>query len=269
MYAQCPACLTTFKVTPTQLAARGGVVRCGICSAIFHAEQRLLQVPTRADVEKVAVTEKRSPTAKKDRRRRGGKNKSAASRHPNEPSKSEGAPAGSDAAIPTVTELSGRARPYRRWRTLLWGFGDVLLLALLAGQVVYFYSDELAGDPYWQPRIVEFCRYTGCVLSPRRDVSRIELLQTAIAPHPQYANALRIRTTLVNRASFPQAYPWMEVSLTSNAGTVLTRRTFSPSQYLEASAVGTLTPNVVATTLLDVTNPDGKAVGYEIRLVTP
>ena len=32
---------------------------------------------------------------------------------------------------------------------------------------------------------------------------------------------------------------------------------------------GALTPNVVATALLDVTNPDGNAVGYEIRLVTP
>lgn len=269
MYAQCPACLTTYKVTPAQLAARGGVVRCGICSAIFHAERRLLQVPSKASAEKVAVADEKSPAAKKDRRRRGGKNKSATSRHHREPIKSARASLADDAAIPTITELSGRGRPYRRWRTVLWGFGDVLLLVLLAGQFVFFYPDELAADPSWRPQIVKFCRYTGCELRPRQDVARIELLQTSIAPHPQYENALRIRTTLVNRASFPQAYPWMEVSLTSNAGTVLARRTFSPSQYLEAPAVSPLTPNVVATTLVDVTNPDGKAVGYEIRLVTP
>lgn len=269
MYAQCPACLTTFRVTPAQLTARGGVVRCGICSAIFHAERRLLQVPTQASVEKVADADEKSPAAKKPRRRRGEKNKSATSRRLGEPIESERATLADDAAIPTVTELLGRARPHARWRTVLWGFGDVLLLVLLAGQFAFFYPDELAANPSWRPRIAEFCGYTGCELRPRQDVTRIELLQTSIAPHPQYENALRIRTTFVNRASFPQAYPWMEVSLTSNAGTVLTRRTFSPSQYLAAPAVGPLTPNVVATTLLDVTNPGGKAVGYEIRLVTP
>jgi predicted Zn finger-like uncharacterized protein len=268
MYAQCPACLTTFKVTPAQLAARGGVVRCGICSVIFHAERRLLQVPAEATTEKVGGANEKSAT-KKDRRRRGGKNKSASARHHREPLRSDGASIDDDAAIPTVTELSGRTRPYWRWHTVFWGFGDVLLLALIIGQFVFFYSDELAADPSWRPRIVEFCRYTGCELRPRQDVAQIELLQTSVAPHPYYANALRIRTTLVNRASFPQAYPWMEVSLTSNAGTVLARRTFSPSQYREAPALGVLTPNVVATTLLDVTNPEVAAVGYEIRLVTP
>jgi hypothetical protein len=61
----------------------------------------------------------------------------------------------------------------------------------------------------------------------------------------------------------------MEVSLTSNAGDVIARRIFSPIQYSETPLEGALTPNVVATALLDVINPDGKAVGYEIRLVTP
>ncbi|MHB8623189.1 MAG: zinc-ribbon and DUF3426 domain-containing protein [Sulfuricaulis sp.] len=266
MYAQCPACLTTYKVTPAQLAARGGVVRCGICSAIFHAEQRLLQAVAQDDAEKVSLVEDKSPTNKKNRRRHSDKNQIAASRRRRQSTKSA---APEELAIPTVTEFSGRARPDRRWRTVLWGFGDLLLLALLAGQFVFFYTDELAANPSWRPRIAQFCRHTGCELHAQQDVTQIDLLQTSIAPHPQYENALRIRATLVNRAAFAQAYPWMEVSLTNNAGSVIARRTFSPSQYLEAPATGALTPNVVATTLLDITNPEGKAVGYEIRLVTP
>ena len=58
MYTQCPACLTTFKVTPAQLAVRGGMVRCGICTAIFHAEQRRLQAkpePEPADAAPAAT----------------------------------------------------------------------------------------------------------------------------------------------------------------------------------------------------------------------
>jgi hypothetical protein len=174
-----------------------------------------------------------------------------------------------DAAIPTVTELEVIVKPRSFWRSFFWSLGNLALLFLLAGQIIYFYHDELAADPSWRPVVREFCDHAGCELRPRQDIARIELLQTSIAPHPKYANALRIRATLVNRATFAQAYPGMEISLTSNAGNVLARRTFAPAQYLEPLASSALTPNVVATALLDVTNPDGKAVGYEIRLVTP
>ncbi len=65
MYAQCPACLTTFKVTPAQLTARGGMVRCGICSAIFHAKQRLLQVSPTPGAEATAPPREETVAAKK------------------------------------------------------------------------------------------------------------------------------------------------------------------------------------------------------------
>lgn len=268
MYAQCPACLTTFKVSPAQLEARGGMVRCGICSAIFHAEQRLLKIPPPGP--ETAVTEEVPAAAsKKTRRARGGKRKGTASQRRTGRIKSVETQFAEDAGIPIVTELQGFAGPRSRWRPALWGVGDVLLLLLLVGQFVFFYHNELATIPSWRPAAVEFCRYAGCEIRPLQDMARIELLQTTIAPHPKYDNALRIRTVLVNRAAFAQAYPWMEVSLTSNTGAVIARRTFAPAQYLETPAAEALTPNVVATTLLDVTNPDGKAVGYEIRLVTP
>ena len=143
------------------------------------------------------------------------------------------------------------------------------LTILLAGQFVYFYRNELATIPTWRPVLVDICLYAGCELRPLRDISKIDLLQTSIAPHPQYEHALRLRATLVNRAAYRQAYPWMEVNLTSHTGDVIARRTFSPIQYSESPLEGALTPNVAVTALLDITNPDGKAAGYEIRLVTP
>ncbi|MHB8536172.1 MAG: DUF3426 domain-containing protein, partial [Sulfuricaulis sp.] len=174
-----------------------------------------------------------------------------------------------NADIPTVTELKALVKPRFPWRATFWGIGNVLLLALLSGQFLFFYHDSLAKNPAWRPAVAEFCRYAGCELRPLQNIALIDLLQTTIAPHPKYENALRIRSTLVNRAPFAQAYPWMEVSLTNNAGHVIARRTFTPAQYRETPPTITLAPNVVAATLLDVTNPDGKAVGYEIRLVRP
>ncbi|OGI49640.1 MAG: hypothetical protein A3E57_03510 [Candidatus Muproteobacteria bacterium RIFCSPHIGHO2_12_FULL_60_33] len=268
MYTQCPACLTTFKVTPAQLEAHGGMVRCGICSAVFHAEQRLLQVPPKPK-QAEAVPPQEPETTKNDRRKRSGKTRRRSGRRRSDKLQAIDEKLAEEAGIPTVTKQPLFAKPRLRVSFLLWGFASLALLMLLAGQFVYFYRNELATLPAWRPYLVDICLYAGCKLRPLRDISKIELLQTSIAPHPQYENALRLRATLVNRAAFRQAYPWMEVSLTSNAGNVIARRTFSPIQYSETPLEGVLMPNVVATALLDVTNPDGKAVGYEIRLVTP
>lgn len=266
MYTQCPACLTTFKVTPAQLEARGGMVRCGICSAVFHAEQRLLQVQPET---KPAKTAQEVTATKNDKRRSAVKNRRRSGRRRSDKLQVIDEKLAHEADFPTITKQPLFARPRLHISSLLWGFGSLTLLMLLAGQFGYFYRNELATIPEWRPYLVDICLYAGCELRPLRDVGRIELLQTSIAPHPQYENALRIRATLVNRAAFRQAYPWMEVSLTSNAGNVIARRAFSPIQYSETPLEGALTPNVVATALLDITNPDGKAVGYEIRLVTP
>lgn len=267
MYTQCPACLTTFKVTPAQLAVRGGMVRCGICTAIFHAEQRLLQAkPESRPVDTAPAAA--APPPEKDKRRPG-KNRRRTGRRRSDKLRQLDKKLAEEATIPTVTQQPLFARSRRRAGAVLWGLGSFLLLLLLAGQFVYFYRNELATIPEWRPHLVDICLYSGCELRPLRDVGSIELLQTSIAPHPKYQNALRIRATLVNRAAFRQAYPRMEVSLTSSAGQVIARRAFAPIQYSETPLEAALTPNVVATALLDVTTPGGKAVGYEIRLVTP
>ena len=265
MYTQCPACLTTFKVTPAQLAVRGGMVRCGICSAIFHAEQRRLQAkpePKPADAAPAAA----APPEKE--KRRPGKNRRRTGRRRSDKLRLLDKKLAEEAKIPTVTQQPLFARSRRRV-AVLWGLGSFVLLLLLAGQFVYSYRNELATIPEWRPHLVDICLYAGCELRPLRDVGRIELLQTSIAPHPKYENALRIRATLVNRAAFRQAYPRMEVSLTSSAGQIIARRAFAPIQYSETPLEAALTPHVVATALLDITNPGGKAVGYEIRLITP
>ena len=45
MKTRCPACQTTFRVTPEQLKARAGRVRCGQCQSVFNALDSLLDDP--------------------------------------------------------------------------------------------------------------------------------------------------------------------------------------------------------------------------------
>jgi predicted Zn finger-like uncharacterized protein len=45
MVTQCPSCLTTFRVTPQQLQAHHGMVRCGRCSTVFDGFKSLGKLP--------------------------------------------------------------------------------------------------------------------------------------------------------------------------------------------------------------------------------
>ncbi|GEM_PF-1831142 len=45
MYTQCPACQTRFRITPEQLQAAGGKVRCGECRQVFYAPDFFTNTP--------------------------------------------------------------------------------------------------------------------------------------------------------------------------------------------------------------------------------
>lgn len=260
MYTRCPECQTTFKVTPTQLNAHEGLVRCGICSHTFHADQDLFETLPEKDSETPSA-EDGIPLLEKPKRKRAKKKKAAAKHHKKK----------NDDDSPEISGLPWQKNRGSRVKVSLWTLGNLLLLLLLVGQYTFFYRDALARVPEWSPLVHKFCRLARCEIESPHNIKRIELLQTTIAPHPEYENALRLRATLVNRAEFDQDYPDMEVNLTDSAGLVLARRVFSADQYLETpvAANDSMFQNVAMAARLDVTNPDGKAVGYEIRLVNP
>lgn len=45
MLTRCPACATHFRITPAQLKARAGSVRCGACQHVFNALDSLVEEP--------------------------------------------------------------------------------------------------------------------------------------------------------------------------------------------------------------------------------
>ena len=244
MYTRCPECGTPFRIAPAQLEARAGLVRCGRCSAVFDATEHLFVAPPPA----VAVERPGARRTRGERRRRGRRSSDAA-----------------DAGIPTVSERPTR----RRVALVFWGLGDVLLLVALAAQFVYFFRNELALYPPFEPHVRVFCELARCEIAPRPPPAPPELSEATIAPHPRYANALRIRASFVNRAAQPRPHPLMQVTLTDSNGAVLARRVFRAAQYLEKpAAAGMIPPDVVVRALIDVTNPDGRAVGYEIQLLS-
>ncbi|MCK6406625.1 MAG: DUF3426 domain-containing protein [Rhodocyclaceae bacterium] len=63
MLTRCPACQTTFKVTPEQLKLRAGKVRCGKCQSVFNALDSLADAPT-GTPSPAATQQPSSPTTR-------------------------------------------------------------------------------------------------------------------------------------------------------------------------------------------------------------
>ena len=57
---RCPFCETVFRIQPTQLAVRRGLVRCGHCQEAFDASGSLYEMPEGGDFSRavpVAMSE--------------------------------------------------------------------------------------------------------------------------------------------------------------------------------------------------------------------
>ncbi len=174
-----------------------------------------------------------------------------------------------DSIGPLQLTLPGLA-PRLQTRLPFWILGNLLLFSALLAQGIYFYGSDVARlSPSLKPTLAGVCHVMGCELTPPQDINLIDLVEARVAPHPKFNKALRIRATLVNRASFAQAFPTMEVTLSDNSGQVIARRAFKPAEYVEKSRADNelMPPNVAIPVLLDVTHPDNRALGYEIRLL--
>ncbi len=62
MLTRCPSCATHFRVTPEQLKARGGRVRCGQCQNVFNALDSLIEEPLVVAAPLAAVAVPPAPT---------------------------------------------------------------------------------------------------------------------------------------------------------------------------------------------------------------
>lgn len=62
MLTRCPSCATHFRVTPEQLKARSGRVRCGECQNVFNALDSLIEEPVVVTVPAATVAVPPAPT---------------------------------------------------------------------------------------------------------------------------------------------------------------------------------------------------------------
>ena len=227
MMTRCPGCGTVFRVYEDQLAARGGKVRCGQCTTIFDALATLVADPEPADVE----TAPEPPSG----------------RHPppraDELAQVEAAvsqPLGT--TLPPESEISYSEDeaefdfgPRRRARsvTLLWAFGCCAAGLALAGQLAHAYRGELAAFwPESRPWLAAMCRPLRCAIPLPQHAELISIETSELAAERGAAGVLTLSGVLRNRATFAQAHPALELTLTDAQDRPLARRVLAPKDYL-------------------------------------
>jgi predicted Zn finger-like uncharacterized protein len=302
MLTRCPSCATTFRISPEQLKARQGRVRCGKCRNVFNALETLVEEPPKvAPPAEAAQNPRALPMPAPEQ---------AVPAAPATQTPAEAAP-DARAAVPPAPTFSGDAHPASRppeeqepsaataapddagepemlvdfepaFESLLteeprrrawpWVLASLLALSALALQAVLHFRVDLAVQfPEAKPALQLLCTYVGCDLPLPRKVELVAIESSDLHPDPADPAQLQLVATLKNRAGFTQAYPHLELTLTDTADKALLRRALAPADYLpkDKPATAGFAANGDLAVSLTLAVTDLAPVGYRLYVFYP
>lgn len=270
MLTRCPACATTFRVTPDQLKVLHGKVRCGQCQHVFNALDTLLEeVP-----EPVVQLEPQSDLPLMAE---------AAVAIPDQFIENPAAPIEIVAeshwqAQDTVAPLH-ETRPVKTaFRTWWWALASSLALLVLLLQATLQFRVELGVlSPQVKPLLQVMCKPLGCDLPLPRKSDLLGIESSDLNPDQKNQGQLVLAAVLKNRAPFVQAYPHLELTLTDTADRLLLRKVLSPPDYLPKNvdissgflANGELAVNLTLIHDNNINTATALAAGYRLYLFYP
>lgn len=302
---RCPYCDASFNINEAHLDTEQGLVRCGKCSKIFDFRinyvasqpdpQLVLPISddSSADEDPYAEDRIRKALAAARHREIFGYNDSSESYKDDHDKELEYALTNDTHEIETLVpiefegvqtlppieddsttemeefqevEYEFAKRSYRVWP---WAIGSCLTLITLALQAAYFFRVDLAARiPAVKPALVSTCNLLNCSVTLPQNASlmNIESSDLTDAQNHVVFNAL-----LRNHATYTQAFPDLEFTLTDTHDSPLARRVFKPIDYLpptENEAIGLL-PNHEINIKLHLDTADIKPSGYRLSLFYP
>lgn len=265
---QCPECSTRFKVSDDQLAAHHGIVRCGRCSAVFNATEHLYndEPSPQLSLPIVAAQDNQLPSAAIAE-----SPDISATPHTETVLDDLNGTNSSVQHILSIQELPQQevAKPMPKQHRWPWIVGSTLMLLLLLGQTLYFFRVELAAHlPGLKPALTSYCTLFECTVPLPKKADMMSIESSDLEADPLQANLITLSALLHNRASYTQAYPNLELSLTDMQDKVVARRVFVPLEYLKAGEdekLG-LAANREVSVKLRLDTTDLKPTGYKLFL---
>jgi predicted Zn finger-like uncharacterized protein len=221
----CPSCSTAFRVTPEQLKARAGKVRCGHCQAVFNALESLNDLPPA-----LSETETGGPAATEAPPAAQPPAETAVEATLQDTSAETIDTSSIDILLEDVAEEP--ARP-SRGKAVAWGLAATLALCLAVVQFGYHLRAELAiSQPDLRPLLESLCDLLDCDIPLPHKAELVSIEASDLHPDPQRKALLVLAAALKNRAPFAQAYPHLELTLTDTQDQPMLRKVLAPSEYL-------------------------------------
>ena len=296
----CAHCNARFRVTPQQLNARQGQVRCGRCSQVFNGFQILERFPDDdtggrllAEYERRRIAEPAPPAGTPSAAPAAGEPLDLpifeAEPPASPPPPQAAAPAPAHDFEPQPVQASVPPPPRRRrWLrhepdiTLemdppepparAWRFGVVLAALVLALEAAYAWRGPIAQRyPVLRPALEAACAYVGCTVPYSRDESLLKLEDSELLEVPGKPNEIALGARVRNLASVAQEYPYLELTLTDLTGQAAVRRVLRPTDYMgRPLGYGEVIPAGVEVALqLRLETPRIKATGYQLLVFYP
>ncbi len=167
-----------------------------------------------------------------------------------------------------AAQLEAAETPRRR---VPWATVAVMLLCALGipAQVLFFRFDTLARDTTWRPIYQQVCAVAGCELPLMSDVARIQAENSVLRQHPEVQGALVFDALIVNQAAFEQAFPLLELTLTSLRGHLVAGRRFAPEEYLrgELARSNLMPPGAPVHISLELEDPGQAPLNFNLRFL--
>ncbi len=193
-YPVCPFCLSSLQITDQQLNLKEGLIRCGHCQEIFNAKDTL------------------------------------ANSNPSTSTQSINPPNLHDIPLSAVWE---EVTPSRQAVVPYGLLSFVFALAFIA-QLIYQHTNELSQQASLQGTIRWLNQTTDLNLPAYQDIKQFQVVYRQIRPHPKLPDVLIFQLSIKNKAPISQAYPIINLTLTSPQGEPIASGSFSPSHYLDS-----------------------------------
>jgi len=246
-------------VTGAQLDAHDGLVRCGRCHEVFDAGKHLnddepnpqLSLPIEPEIP--AIETDLTPVF--------------------DVPELEEEPTTLAQQVQFVEELTDEVleMPPKKtsWMAVFAGF---LLAMILAAQAAYFFRIEIGTSlPGLKPLLEDYCALLQCTVALPQKADLVSIESSELESDPNLTNIVTLHALIHNRAPYMQAYPSLELTLTSVQDQPVARRVFRPADYLKAGVDEKqgFPPNRDLDIKLHLDTTDLKPSGYRLFLFYP
>ncbi len=151
--------------------------------------------------------------------------------------------------------------------------GNLLLIAVLAGQFLWFNRASLSKREDMRAYFLELCALSAiqvsCNLPDYVNLKKITTRRLIVHSHPRIPNVLVIDAIILNTGIYSQPFPRLELKFTDlEANTVASRR-FDASEYLAGELQGMkyMPAGTEVRLDLEIIDPGERAVSYELYAV--